>query len=146
MKYTIQFSRSVILCHQTSAFCLDPLSACYASSFSSASSLSAPSYLPTLLVSRSNLLCHQISRIYIDPSSARDAASSSSPSALSHSLPCYPSKSPVPWSNISSLVKVHCHWLAVGMTFCSSHCSRRQSTFPSRRNGCIQVYTLSQRC
>ena len=57
LKYTVQSSHSLVLCPQSSTFCVDPSSACDASSSSSASasSPSSPSYPSTSQVPRSNL-------------------------------------------------------------------------------------------
>jgi len=102
MKYTVQSSHSLVLCPQSSTFCVDPSLACdaYSSSSASASSPWSHSYPSTSLVSRSILLCPQSSTFCVDPSSACDAYSTSSASA---SLPCshsYPSTSLVARSNL----------------------------------------------
>jgi len=91
LKYTVQSSHSLVRCPQSSTFCVDPSSACDASSSSSGSSPSSPSHPSTSLVPRSNLLCPQSSTFCIDPSSACDASSSSFASASSPSLPSYTS-------------------------------------------------------
>jgi len=96
LKYTVQSSHSLVLCPQSSTFCVDPSSACDATSSSSASLSSLPSSPSTSLVPRSNLLCPQSSTFCIDPSSSCDASSSSSASASSPCSPSYPSTSQVP--------------------------------------------------
>ena len=129
MKYTVQSSHSLVLCPQSSTFCVDPSSACdaYSTSSASASLPCSHSYPSTSLVARSNLLWPQSSKFCIYPSSACDAASSSSESKSSPSSPSYPSRSLIPTSNLSSSVAGHRQWLGVGMASRPSHSSPSSS-------------------
>jgi hypothetical protein len=119
LKYTVQLSQSPVLYPQSSTFCVDPSSACDASSTSSvsASSPSSHSYRSISLFHRLNLLCPQSSTFCFDPSSAYDSSSSSSASASasSRSSPSDHSTSVVPRWNLSSSVAGRHHQLAMRM-------------------------------
>jgi hypothetical protein len=129
LKYTVQSSHSLVLCPQSSTFCIDPSSACdaYSSSSASASSPCSHSSPSTSLVPRSNLLCPQSITFCVDPSSDCDAPSSSSASASSPSSPSYLSTLLVHRSNLSSSVAGLRRRLAVGMVSRTSHSSLSSS-------------------
>jgi len=138
LKYSVQSSQYLVLCPQSSTFCVDPSSACDAASISFTSSPSSPSYQSTSLVPRSNLLCPQSSTFCVDPSSACDASSFSSSSASLPSSPSYPSISLVPRSNDSRSVAAHRCLLAVRMASLWSHSSSKSQlpllgVFPKQR-------------
>jgi len=76
LKYTVKSSPSLVLCPQTSTFCIDPSPGCDASSTPSASASAPflPTYPLTSLIPSSNLLCPQFSTFCVDKSSACDAS------------------------------------------------------------------------